>query len=190
MAHVSPASFKVSDLSIIPSEVYSSQAVTISALVSNRGDLTGNFEAILKINNVIFQTQTFMMNGGDSRTVRFTVDSDTTGEYIVDVNGLSGSFIVKAPEPEATIVEVPAPRPPPSEPPSESLPIPLPEDEPPPVPPVTPAIEPPLATVPVKLTETQPIQQNNNRMRIITFGTGVFLVGAALLTLLIGRRRF
>ena len=101
-----PAAFTVSALSISPAEVDIGQSVTISALVANTGDLSGTYEVTLKINNVVVDTKDVTLAGGASQTVTFTTSKDVAGTYTVNVDGLSGTFTVKAPPEEE---EVPAP---------------------------------------------------------------------------------
>ena len=101
---VKPAVFTTSSLSISPTEADIEQSVTISVLVANTGDVTGSYEVTLKINNVAVATQDVTLAGGASQTVTFTTAKDAAGTYTVNIDGLSGTLVVKAPP-----VEVPAP---------------------------------------------------------------------------------
>ena len=67
-------------------------------IISNNGDLTGTYEVILKINNVIEDTKEVTLVGGASQMVTFTVVKDTAGTYDVSVSDLSDSFTVTVPE--------------------------------------------------------------------------------------------
>jgi hypothetical protein len=75
------------------------ESVDASVVVTNTGDLTGNYEVSLKINDVIVQTEEVTLDGGDSKTISFGVTSDAIGEYNVDISGLPGTFEVKPPKP-------------------------------------------------------------------------------------------
>jgi hypothetical protein len=101
LAHARPAAFTVSALSISPAEVAIGDSVTISTVVNNTGDLSGSYEVTLKIDNVVVETKTVTLAGGATQTVTFTTTKDVAGTYTVNINGLSGTFTVKA-------VEVPA----------------------------------------------------------------------------------
>ena len=90
-----PAHFTIEGLSISPSEVDSGKNVTISALVRNTGNLSGNYQIILKINDAIEATQELTLAGGASETVNFATTKDTAGTHTVDLNNLNGSFIVR-----------------------------------------------------------------------------------------------
>ncbi len=101
LAYTRPAAFTASDLAISPTEVDIGQSVTISVLVANTGDFTDSYEVTLKIDDVAVATQDVTLAGGDSQTLTFTTAKDADGTYTVNINGLSGTFTVKAPPVEA-----------------------------------------------------------------------------------------
>jgi len=107
----SPAEFHVGNLSVSPPEVGAGENVNISVFISNDGDLVGTCEVTLKINNVVIKAKNVAVDGGASQKVTFVVSRDTAGSYSVDVNGLSGTFIVtgEATSPPATIGASPQP---------------------------------------------------------------------------------
>ena len=94
LAYIRPAAFMTSGLSITPAEVSTEQSVTISVLVGNTGALTGSYEVTLKVNFSVVETKSITLAGGGSQTVSFTTTEDRIGDYLVDVNGLRGSFTV------------------------------------------------------------------------------------------------
>ena len=121
VAHTSPAAFAASNLSVTPAEVGIGEEVTISALITNSGDLTDSYEAVLKIDGAEVAMEEVTLIGSASETVTFTTTRDAAGTYTVSVNGLSGTFTVKAaPAPPA-----PAPPTPPPTPPAEPINWPL-----------------------------------------------------------------
>jgi hypothetical protein len=89
------AAFTSSELSISPSAVYVGETVTISVSIANNGDAAGSFMVTLKINGVVEGTKEITLNAGASGEVTFTTAKDVAGTYSVDVDGLSGSFIVE-----------------------------------------------------------------------------------------------
>lgn len=91
------ASFQVSDLSVSPSEVEPGDTVTISVLVTNVGEETGNYTVILSIDSVEEETETVTLAGSASSTITFTVARTIEATYSVEVNGLSSSFTVETP---------------------------------------------------------------------------------------------
>ena len=126
LAYTGPAAFTASDLAVTPAEVGIGEAVTISALVANTGDLAGSYEVILKINNVVVDVRGITVAGGARQKVTFTTTEDVAGIYAVNVDGLTGTFTIKAP-PVPPVPPAPAP----------------PAPAPPVVPPVVPPIVPP-----------------------------------------------
>ncbi len=129
-----PAAFKISDFTITPSEVDIGEEVTISVGITNTGDFKGSYQVALKIDNVAIATRTITLTGQASRKITFTTIQDAAGSYTVNVNDLSGTFIVKAPPAPA-----PAPAPAPPPPPAPAPPI-TPAPPAPAVPPVTPVV--------------------------------------------------
>jgi hypothetical protein len=90
----SPAAFTTSSLTISPLETDSGQAVTVSVLVTNAGEMEGGYSLDLVVNGTVVETREITMAGG-SQTVTFSVAGDEAGSYSVEVNGLEGSFTVR-----------------------------------------------------------------------------------------------
>jgi len=113
MVNTRPAEFQLSELTMTPDEVYIDRDVTISVMVTNIGDLTGNYGAILQINYVVKETREITLAGSDNVTVSFSMTPDAIGEYAVNIGGLLGTFNVKTPEipPAPTHVPTVAPSP-------------------------------------------------------------------------------
>ncbi len=107
--------FSSSGLSISPGKVNLGETVTIRATVTNTGSAAGSYEVTLKIDGVVEETKEVTLKAGESQEVTFTTSRDTAGNYLVDVDGLSGSFSVKevvvAPTPPAPPAPPPAPAP-------------------------------------------------------------------------------
>ena len=108
-----PATFSVSNLSVIPPEVQPDGVVTISISVANSGGTEGSYSAALKINGVKEAEKSLIIAAGTSQDVSFRVRKADPGNYTISVDGSSGSFTVVAP----------APAPPPA------APAPLPEEK-------------------------------------------------------------
>ncbi len=98
-----PASFTLSNLVISPVEVKESEAVSVSITVQNSGELEGEYEVVLKLNGEVFESQLVILAGGSSKLVTFSITGGSPDDYSVDINGLTGSFIVKATEPHFAI---------------------------------------------------------------------------------------
>ncbi len=87
--------FTISALDISPAEVNSGGDVNISALITNTGNVTSTYEAILKIDDAVVATQNVTLAGGANEEVAFTISKDVAGTYTVDLNGLTGTFVIK-----------------------------------------------------------------------------------------------
>jgi hypothetical protein len=100
----SPAAFTVSGLNIVPDSVNAGEIIRVSSLITNTGELTGSYPAVLKINDTVMQTKEVTLEGGEAITVIFGVTLDTYGRFTVSIGDLEGSFEVK-PEPPPLFVE-------------------------------------------------------------------------------------
>jgi len=112
-----PAAFSLSSLSISPNEVAPGESITISVEVTNTGEEAGNYKVTLKLDGVVEASEDITVNAGASQKVTFTTARDLAGTYAVDINGLSGTFVVmgEAPPP-------PGPPAPPAPPPAPTAP--------------------------------------------------------------------
>jgi hypothetical protein len=83
-----------SSLKINPSVAGSGENVSINATILNSGGASGTYELVLKINGLIEKTQEATVVAGASQDVIFNITKDIAGTYQVDINGLTGSFVV------------------------------------------------------------------------------------------------
>jgi hypothetical protein len=90
-----PAAFECSLLTISPPEVDIGETVNVTILVANTGGQSGIYQVILKINGVAEADREVAVIAGASEQVSFSIARDTAGTYSVDVNGLTGAFVVK-----------------------------------------------------------------------------------------------
>ncbi|MGD9116922.1 MAG: right-handed parallel beta-helix repeat-containing protein [Dehalococcoidia bacterium] len=91
------SSFTSHDISLSATQVEIGQELTISAIVTNSGNCPGIHSLTLKINGVVEETKEFTVNAGASQSVSFTVIRQEAGIYGIDLDGLSGSFVVNEP---------------------------------------------------------------------------------------------
>jgi hypothetical protein len=91
-----PATFNTGSLTISPSEIKTGETATVQVTVTNSGDLAGTAIAVLKLNNNIIATKDLALAAGESQNATFTTTPNTAGTYTVDINGQSGTLIVKA----------------------------------------------------------------------------------------------
>jgi hypothetical protein len=89
-----PANLSASSLSISPQQVKPGEEVTISINLANTGGETGDYSAVLYINEEIEDSQTVSVAAGASKSVTFTVSKAQAGVYQVSLGGQSGQFEV------------------------------------------------------------------------------------------------
>jgi len=99
-----PAEFQIANLTIDRPEAGVGELVRISVEVSNVGEEAGSYSVNLTINDVIRETITIQLSGGENTTVEFTVTETSEGNYSVKIGSLTGTF---------KIVATPPPPPPP-----------------------------------------------------------------------------
>jgi hypothetical protein len=96
LAHSSPARFTAGPLSIVPAEAAEGQKITVSTTVTNDGDISGDYDAILKIDDyLVAGSRQFTLAGHASEAVSFTVTAGAAGTHKISLAGLSGTFTVK-----------------------------------------------------------------------------------------------
>jgi hypothetical protein len=103
-----PANFVISGLSISPEEVRPDEEVNISATVSNTGGSSGRYIVVFRVDNKERARKEIALGAGQSQVVSFTISESMIGNYIIDVNGQAGDFMVKlAPPPPTTGTTLP-----------------------------------------------------------------------------------
>ena len=101
-----PAEFTLTNLTIDPLEAEVGQPILISVNVTNVGEEEGNYSANLTINDVLKGNQTLLLSGGASDIVEFTDTETAEGNYTVKIDGLSGSFKIKAASPTTSSISL------------------------------------------------------------------------------------
>ena len=91
-----PATFVVSNLTVIPFQVGIGDPVNVSVSVTNVGDLSGSLSLNLTINDTAGEAKTITLPGNTTGTLQFTTTAGAEGTYAVIVGDTSGSFSVKA----------------------------------------------------------------------------------------------
>ena len=88
----------MSNLSISANSVNAGQPSTISVRVENIGESSGSYEVKLKVNEQAVNAKIVTLGSGESIIVGFTYKPVKEGDYIIDVNGLTGSLRVSKEE--------------------------------------------------------------------------------------------
>ena len=89
------AVFSVNSLRVRPGKVNAGKQVRISVLAANTGTFAGSCEVTLRINGTIEDNRVVALSPGASEEVNFVTSKDVAGVYMVDVNGLADSFVVR-----------------------------------------------------------------------------------------------
>jgi hypothetical protein len=100
----SAASFMLSELSVTPTEVTNGKTITVTVLLSNNSNLSGNYEVVLDIDGQTINTQNIRLEGKSSQSVIFTHLASISGQHIVTIGGLSKGFSVVPSEPAANML--------------------------------------------------------------------------------------
>lgn len=105
LAGTQPAEFSVSDMAVTPGEVHQGDTITVSATVSNNGDLAGSHTLSLQLDGQEVRTHSISLDGGESRDVSFTLTAGGPGTYALSLESSRRSFtviekILAAPLPE------------------------------------------------------------------------------------------
>ncbi len=82
-------------LAVSEDEIDIGQNVEISVIVKNTGQSAGSYEVKLNVNGTVIETKNVMLDGGEEQNLMFTLSADEAGEKLIDVNGLTGQFIVR-----------------------------------------------------------------------------------------------
>jgi len=90
-----PASFTLSEFSVMPHIVQVGEPVTAGITVTNMGGCEGSYTLVLKVNDVIEDSKEITLAIGESQEVSFEVIRESAGDYSVDINGRTASFVAK-----------------------------------------------------------------------------------------------
>jgi len=90
-----PATFSITDMVITPERIKQGENITISAVATNTGEIAGTYSVVLRIKGIAEGIEEVDLGPGRSQRVTFSFTKDTPGFYQVDMEGLSGRFVVE-----------------------------------------------------------------------------------------------
>lgn len=91
------ANFRVFNLVVSPNVVLPGESVSASVEVSNIGEDIGSYAVEMKVDNAKIFEEDFVMLAGESKTYTWDVTRIEEGTHIVDVNGVTSSYLVELP---------------------------------------------------------------------------------------------
>ena len=94
MARAKTAAFRIGGFTLSATESVPGEKVTVSVMVTNEGDLSGTYHLIAALNGTTVKSKDVTLAGGGSESLTFDITPDTPGTYEVNVNGLSGTFVI------------------------------------------------------------------------------------------------
>ena len=109
MEYVNPAAFTASNLTISPASVGIGKAAAIGVTITNDGDFSGEYDVVLKVNNLVTETKKVTVAARSSLNVSFALSESTAGTYVISVDGLTGTLTVTAPVSTPTPTPTPTP---------------------------------------------------------------------------------
>ncbi|MFW0859741.1 MAG: CARDB domain-containing protein, partial [Dehalococcoidia bacterium] len=92
-----PPGFEAANLKISPAEVAPGQPVNISVEVRNVGEERGTHNVVLRVDGNVEGSQEIALEGGETKTVSFTIKRNEPRSHTVRIAHLSGTFRVQAP---------------------------------------------------------------------------------------------
>ena len=94
--HPEPPVFEFSTLAVDPESVAKDESVTVTVECSNVGLGSGSHSVILTIDGEDEDEKTVSLDPDDSTTITFQAPTSEPGTYSVEIEGLTGSYEVKA----------------------------------------------------------------------------------------------
>ena len=90
-----PAAFTISNLSITPDKVKQGESIAISAIVTNTGEVAGNYSVVLRIKGIAESIEEISLEPGRTQRVVFNITKDAAGFYPIALENLTGRFVVE-----------------------------------------------------------------------------------------------
>jgi hypothetical protein len=100
----------ISNLEVSSSELILGESIDVNFLVSNTGNLTGSYTAIVVLDETREYTREVTLDGGEVTTVSFVITPQSSGLYNLSVEDLEETVLVKTQIlPEETTEKEPSP---------------------------------------------------------------------------------
>jgi PKD repeat protein len=93
-----PAEFKLSFLTVMPSQPEPGQDVKVSVIVSNEGEESGEYTLELMVDGSFIESKSILLGEGESTAAEFTIYPEDEGMHSIEINDRVESFTVAARE--------------------------------------------------------------------------------------------
>jgi hypothetical protein len=104
LAYSKPATCKVQSVTVNHAQALTGDTISINVAVVNSGDRSGSYTVTLKVDGKTTETRDVTVDANSQVSVTFETSFANPGSYEIDVNGISDSIIIKAPENPAQFV--------------------------------------------------------------------------------------
>ncbi len=94
MVKVAPANFEIKEVSLGQEELNKGDSTQVKAVIANTGDLTGDYQVVLKVNGVKQEEKSVTIAGGGSADVSFDIAFDKSGSYALSINDIEKTLKV------------------------------------------------------------------------------------------------
>ncbi|MEM4733065.1 MAG: hypothetical protein QXD70_00875, partial [Candidatus Bathyarchaeia archaeon] len=84
----------LSKLTIKPYEAWPNETMTATVVATNTGDTSDNLAVRFMIDGLLLERRVIELNAKETTTVEFTFNAPSEGKHTLQVNSLSGTFIV------------------------------------------------------------------------------------------------
>jgi hypothetical protein len=88
-------SFLVTNVKVAPQTVKRGRPVTVSAAVTNAGEVLGVDQVTLKVDGLVAASDRVWLGPRVSREVEFIVEQSQLGTHTLDLNGVRSAFVVR-----------------------------------------------------------------------------------------------
>jgi hypothetical protein len=92
-----PARFTLGSLSVSPAEVAPGEDIKVSFIISNTGDLEGDYLAVVEANGEEVASRNIRLAAGTDETVSLSIVLNEPGRYSISVDGLIATATVTTP---------------------------------------------------------------------------------------------
>jgi len=95
-SQIAPASFEVTSLKVPQADVIEGQDITVTASITNTGEMPGNFDEPLLLNGAEVSSKEITIQPGTTKTITYLLSKNKPGKYELSLYNAKTNFTVKA----------------------------------------------------------------------------------------------